>query len=364
MTKPEIAPDETQLQEAERNAGSQHKRSSSEMKDERLIQIGQALEGFSSRASSPAEIQQIQKQREQDYQLQLHKLEGALGTDLSEESAGMIHQNMVDSTIEQAKKDNERFDDLQRLKKVAETLSPDDFIYFEKILGNQEGRTDQLYDLEGKAMHTTPSSAFKKILESGRIVQDIHNDDTGRDKRGAYLTDADSKEGLTYHTLWDDAKSPAGDKAFSSAKYFDQVKELADHFWSTDEGREKAIAYVKGKRPDHDIRSKDDLTVFFEGMRKGLEIKEGGAAAISLVFEKDELPELSKDGTNELNRNWEQRLYSDSGLDVSKTRTIFVPETKISDIRNMIRGTILEGVEIRPSEELEVIRLLKKIEEK
>lgn len=335
------------------------------MKDERLIQIDQALEGFSRRASSSAEIQQIQKQREQDYQLQLKKLEGELGADLSEESAGMIHKNMVDSTIEQAKKDNERFDGLQRLKKAAETLSPADLIYFEKVLGNQEGRIDQLYDLEGKVMHTTPGSVFKKILESGRIVQDIHNDDTGRDKRGAYLTDADSKEGLTYHTLWDDAKSPTGDKAFSSAKYFDQVKDLADHFWSTDEGRENAIAYVKGKRPDLDIKSKDDLTAFFEGMRKGLKTKEGGGdAGISLVFEKDELPELSKDGTNELNRHWEQRLYSESGLDVSKTRTIFVPETKISDIRNMIRGTILEGVEIRPSEELEVIRLLKKIEEK
>ena len=82
------------------------------------------------------------------------------------------------------------------------------------------------------------------------------------------------------------------------------------------------------------------------------------------VFEKAGLSGLSKEGTNQLNRYTEQRLYSDDGLSIDSVKTLFVPESQMSAIRQMVHGTALEGVEIRPSEELEAIRMVKLLDEK
>lgn len=363
MVNQENEQKELNPQETKKPVQLQPEKSPSEIRDERLSQINQELESLNKQASSSEEAPQIQKQREQEYQTKVSELEQGLGTQLDDESKDQIHRSMVDDATEQAQKDNKKFENLQRLKKAAETLSPEDFMYFEKILGNQEGRVDQLYDLEGKVMHTTPDSAFKKILESGRILQNVYKENSV--EQGAYLTDTDSEIGLTFHTLWDDVKSSAEDKKFSSAKYFDKVDDLADFFWSTKEGQKRATDYFKKRNPDITIRSKDDLITLLKSMRSDVQTKEKEKAiGITLVFKKDELPVLSKEGTNELNRYTEQRLYSKEGLDITKTKTIFVPEAHISDIQKAVLGTTLEGIDIRPSEELEVIRMVKLLEKK
>ena len=363
MVNSENQQKETKPRETEKPAQLQPEKTASEIRDERMSQINQELESLNHQTSTSENVQQNMGQREQEYQTKVAELEQGLDTQLGAESKNMIHQQMVDSAVEQTQKDKERHDNLQRLKKAAETLSPEDFLYFEKILGNQEGRVDQLYDLRGKVLHTTPDSAFKKILESGKILQNLYKDDSV--EQGAYLTDADSEIGLTFHTLWDDVKSSAEDKKFSSAKYFDKVDELADFFWSTDEGQKRVADYFKKRNPDISIRSKDDLAALLRNMRSGMQTKgEDKATGVTLVFEKDELPELSKEGTNELNRYTEQRLYSKEGLDIAKVKTIFVPEAHMSDIRKTIQGTTLDGADIRPSEELEVIRMVKTLDSK
>lgn len=365
MVNPENEQKEVQPQETEKPVQLQPEKSSSEIRDERVSRINQELEGFDLQASTPDEVQQIQKQREQEYRSKVAELEQGLGTELSDESKDQIHQNMVGSAIEQAQKDNERFDNLQRLRKAAETLSPEDFVYFEKILGNQEGRIDQLYDLKGKVLHTTPDFAFRKILKNGRILQDVHNDDTKKMMKGVYLTDADSELGLTFHTLWDHAKSPSDMKALDSSKYFDQIQEMATFFWSTPERQKKSREYVKDKGNGLEVKTKDDLVKFFQQMRNGLTAPEKNrATGVTLAFEKDGLSGLSKEGTNQLNRYTEQRLFSDDGLLIDGVKTLFVPESQMSTIRQMVHDTALEDVEIRPSEELEVIRMVRLLEEK
>jgi hypothetical protein len=278
-----------------------------------------------------------------------------------QKSTGMCLHGNFPSRCATCKQEQET---VPELKEAKDLLSKEDFEYVEKLIENKENGVDGLFDLSGKVMHTTPDHAFKKILESGRLLQDIHLYGDGEDEKGVYLTDADSEQGLTYHTLWDDAKSPNQSKEFSSAKYFDQVQDLAEYFWSNEESRKSAMAYVQERNPEAKIESQDDLIEFFQNMREVLsQGTSSEATGVTLIFDKDELPETSKKGTNELNQHWEQRIYTDEGVDVSLVQTIFVPENKIPSIREMVRGTSMEDVEIRPSEELEVIRTLKKIAE-
>ncbi|TSC90988.1 MAG: hypothetical protein CEN90_715 [Parcubacteria group bacterium Licking1014_17] len=72
---------------------------------------------------SEEEITEIQRTREEEYQTELSKLESGLGQPLSEESRTKIHQNLVDSAIEQAQKENENYDRLVAEKNVLEYLN-------------------------------------------------------------------------------------------------------------------------------------------------------------------------------------------------------------------------------------------------
>lgn len=88
-----------------------------EKRSVRIDQIGKELAKFSQVASSQQEIDIIQSQREQEYQSKLAEIEGGLGQKLSDESAEMVHANLVDSVIGQAQKENERFDALTEERK-------------------------------------------------------------------------------------------------------------------------------------------------------------------------------------------------------------------------------------------------------
>ena len=123
MIDPENKQSETQSQETEKPIQVQPEKSSSELRQERLAQLNQELKEFNRQASTPKERQQIQEQRESEYQSKIAELEKGLGIKLSEQSADIIHENIVDSTIEQAQKENERFNELQKEKTNLETIS-------------------------------------------------------------------------------------------------------------------------------------------------------------------------------------------------------------------------------------------------
>ncbi len=127
MTNPEDKPKEISSIEVEKPIQTSPEKTSAEIRQERLTQIDQELSGFNYQPNSPEEIQQIQKQREKEYQSKLAELETGLEAGLSEESKEMIHKNMVNSEIEQAQKENERFDRLNIQKTILKNIENKDF---------------------------------------------------------------------------------------------------------------------------------------------------------------------------------------------------------------------------------------------
>ena len=127
MTNPEDKTKEMPSIEAEEPVQTPPEKTPTEIRQERLTQIDQELSDFNYQPTSPEEIQQIQGQRVQEYQSKLSELETGLGTGLNEESKVMIHKNMVDSAIEQAQKENERFDLLHIQKTILENIESKDF---------------------------------------------------------------------------------------------------------------------------------------------------------------------------------------------------------------------------------------------
>src|SRR3990167_5606995 len=135
----------------------------------------------------------------------------------------MIHQNMVDGAIEQARKNNERFNNLHRLRKAAEVLSPVDFFYFDKMLDSGLIRTGEKKD----GMYRT---------------------------KGASFTDGNASEALTFQTIFDDQNSRSAEKRFNSQYYGDKARDFVDFFWSTK--RQKTREYLEKKAGKRLQRSK------------------------------------------------------------------------------------------------------------
>ena len=127
MTNPGDKPKEISGSDAEKLVPLSPEKTPTEIRQERLTQINQELSDFNYQPTSPEDIQQIKGQREQEYQSQLAELETGLGTGLSEKSKEMIHKNMIDSAIEQAQKENERFDLLHIQKMILENIDNIDF---------------------------------------------------------------------------------------------------------------------------------------------------------------------------------------------------------------------------------------------
>ena len=117
MINPEDKLKEMPSHETEKPVQTQPEKTPAEMRQERLTQINQELSDFNSQTNIPEEIQRTQERREQEYQSQLAELETGLGQKLSDESTEMIHANLVNSVIEQAQKENERFDTLTEERK-------------------------------------------------------------------------------------------------------------------------------------------------------------------------------------------------------------------------------------------------------
>ena len=369
MTNPEDKPREAPPQEKEKPTQPQPEKSPSELREERLMLINQELDAFGTQTSQPEEIQQIQEQREQEYQAKVAELEQGLGTQLGDESKDLIHENMVDSAIEQARKDNERFDNLQRLKKAAETLLPEDFLYFEHILGNKEGNTENLFDVVGKAMHTTNDFYFKKMLESGSIRTGTGQEGMYQSK-GASFTDGDFPEAATFQTLFDDQNTHSSDKRFDSGKYSDKAHNFVKHLWDTkgDEFKTYLSKISGGKKID----TFEDALLVAEGFKFKANPKEiaddpeklSQLYGVTIVYDKDKLPELEPKQQDGDVSEFELLSFREGGVPLTEASAIFVPESQIEKMRQLLEAHGLSQVEIRPSEELEVIRILKLLDKK
>lgn len=369
MINPESKQKEVQPKETEKPIQPQTEKSPSELSQERLNQINQELSNFNQHAATPEEMRQIQESRQQEYESKVAELEQGLGTQLGAESKDMIHQNIVDSVIERAQRDNEGFDNLQRLKKAAETLSPDDFLYFEKILGNKEGRVDRLYDPRGKVFHTTNDFNFGKMLESGNIrTGDEQEGMYG--SRGASFTDGDFPETATFQTLYEDQNTHSPDKKFNSQNYGDKAKSFVKYFW--DNKQEETREYLSKISGGKKVETFEDALKIAEGFKFKAKPKEleGDPEALSklygvtIIFEKDKLPDLTKGGTEGLQKDFELRSYQKGGVPLSEASTIFVPEAQMENMKRTLQERGLDHIQIRASEELEVIRMVKLLDEK
>ena len=88
-------------------------KSPSEERAERLAQIDEDLKIFNYHPVSFAERQEVNEQRQNDFKNKIEELEKNLETKIDKESVDAIHKNMVEDNIEQAQKENEKFDQLK-----------------------------------------------------------------------------------------------------------------------------------------------------------------------------------------------------------------------------------------------------------
>lgn len=96
---------------------------SMEARHERLAQIEKELKKINFQVRDSETIEQIQRQREQDFQNQIADLEENIGIQLEDNSKEMIYMNMVGDIIEQAQEENERFNELQEEKNQLEKIN-------------------------------------------------------------------------------------------------------------------------------------------------------------------------------------------------------------------------------------------------
>ena len=163
-----------------------------EKRNSRVEQINKELAEYNHKAATQEEMDMIQVKREMEYQSKLAELESGLGKRLGDESTEMIHANLVDSVIEQAQKENERFDSLAAEKKrltlfnnlelggnAEEVIAKARKLIkekdsdgsktkvFEEALGHYSRPQEALADMP--IYHSTGSYGLAKILEHGAL---------------------------------------------------------------------------------------------------------------------------------------------------------------------------------------------------
>lgn len=280
-----------------------------------------------------------------------------------QESSQKLNFNMLDE-IDFYKKELNKIVNLKRLKKASEIMTPDDFQVFESILGNHEGSTEELIDLRGKVLHTTNSSSFRKMLDSGIIKTESTAEGIYKTP-GASFADGDFENIATFQTLFDDQNTRSSDKRFNSEKYSDKVGDFIKYFWDKDQG--KITSYLSGISNVQEIKTLDDAIKIAEGLK--FKVKDDPVAlekifGITIVYDKEKLPELSKEGTVGIQGEFELRSYREGGVPISDSSVLFVPRVKIEEIVKELDKIGLGHIEVRASEELEVKRMIRVLDEK
>jgi len=274
------------------------------------------------------------------------------------------HGNFPDSCVICNQEKESNYDEF--LKKAEETLTPEDFTYLRQFLEKtgKEGRG--LFIQEGKFLHTTNDFNFEEIVSSGNIRTKSKQEGI-YGTRGASFTDGNFEKAICFQSIFDDQNTRSEDKRFNSEKYTDKVDEFLHYFWDDESRREELKIYLSKIGGGKKIETFDDAKAVAESFKFKAKPKEisddeerlSRLYGVTIVFNKDKLPDITQEGTEGIQRYFEHRSYREEGVPISEASTIFVPEVKIDDVRKQLNDKGLSHIEIRPSEELEVIRLMR-----
>lgn len=266
----------------------------------------------------------------------------------------------METTVGQPNKGG--LDNQKRIQQAEELMTPDDFEYFRKMIEKKEGETDELFDLHGKALHTTNSFYFEKIMQASRLRTEGGKDGLYQTP-GASFTDGDFEKAAVFQTLIDDQNTRGHDKRLDTQKYFDKVDEFIKYFWNNDAA---AVKEYLGRISGQKINTFEEAVAaaeIFKYQAAPKEIKDNPDElaklfGITVVFDKKKLPELTAEGTEGLQKKFELRSFRPEGVPLSEASTIFVPEVQVATIKQKLEGQGLTHIDVRPSEELETIRLI------
>ncbi len=206
--------------------------------------VDRQLGDIRERVKTPEQIAAVQAERERQYRSAVDQITEQLGDKVSPESFGMVRQKMVDESMDAARRDNERFDELRetraalqiseafgesqeaasaRLEKLKGIMDRKDLAI---MLDTMEQNPD-LFSPEGKFLHATNTLAIDNILETGKLSGGLW-------QKGPSLTDGNSETALTFDLVWEDLKTSGGldparnPKRLNSGKYFDKKKDFLD----------------------------------------------------------------------------------------------------------------------------------------
>ena len=169
---------------------------------------------------------------------------------------------------------------------------------------------------------------LKKMLESGNIRTGVEQEGM-YGSRGASFTDGDFPETATFQTLYEDQNTHSADKKFSSQNYGDKAENFVRYFW--DNKQEETKQYLSKISGGKKVETFEDALKIAEGFKykaKPKELENDPEAlsklyGVTIVFEKDKLPDLTKEVLN--SNNLSDRILEGvkGGLDAWKLPSNF-----------------------------------------
>ncbi len=386
---------------------------------DRISRIDAQLAAYNMRSESEDEISKAGERPNAEHQAALAEL-GDLP--LSEENRKALHEKMAREAIDLAHEENKKYDELlekratsqvaclfgedeksaaERLGRLKEMMGENDYATALNILKSH----GELFNRRGKLLHATNSYVVKNMRDMGKLSGGLW-------QRGVSFSDGDAPIALSFNLLWEDIKTkggldPAmnkkkinGDKyRFESKKddFVGHILEVERERLSDDDEYNKVKAellsnvkrqyredwgrYItveefrrqlkdklygdlveKWKRDGLDpaeIKMKERAFLKRAALFKKImttppnEAEQEAMYGVTMAFDKHKLEEQLKDELTPGQSTFEVR--SNGEVDFDKIETIFVPASEMNNARDMVKN---KKIEIRPSEELEIIRLL------
>jgi len=387
---------------------------------EMFDQIDADLEVISGQDSGQAGVEHVKQRGEQELKESVEKIEKDLGGALGEESLEMMRSKLVDAPADQAELTNEKRNELlekravlqisklfeederaaeERLGRLKEIMDKNDYKTTLEILKTVK----DLYETKGKFLHATNSLAQESIMESGKLSGGLWQE-------GPSFGNGNSDLALTFNLIWEDLKIKGGlapeknPKKINSDKYFNKKEGYLNIFLdklrteSADEEEfeaEKAELLAHAEKNYHEwwdiYKSEDQFDEEFNDKLYGTLIPQWQAEGVpvteidrrrdelikrseifkkqycekpaeeelenmyqvTLMIKQEDLP-VNQDELSDWQKTFEVRPKGE--VDFNKFSTIFVPKDKMEEQREKT-----PDVEIRPTEELEIIRMLGKV---